>query len=333
MSRPAPGLRQTTAGTWEARYYGPGGERRSKTFRRKSDAVTFVAAARTDMRRGDWIDPRLSAVTFSDWAKIWSATTVHLKPATQHDYACGLRAHLLPAFGPRPLASLQPVDVQAWVGAMAQANTSAALICKSYRLLKMIFTAAVESDYIGRSPCRAVKLPRVQKPEMLFLTADQVEAVADTIPAPYGVLVRTLAYGGLRWGESAALRRPRCDLLHSRLKVVESASEVGGLHFGPTKNYETRTIVIPDLLREELARHMAGTGPGREDLVFTAPKGGPLRGTNFNHRIWTPELLASAGLPEELHELRMHDYADPRVMPTFPRNPLQGDVIAYSSSA
>lgn len=107
----------------------------------------------------------------------------------------------------------------------------------------------------------------------------------------------------------ASLQRfagPGAILLHSRLKVAESASEVGGLTFGPTKNYETRTIVIHDLLREELARHMAETGPGREDLVFTAPKGGPLRGTNFNHRIWTPELTASAGLPEELHGLRMH---------------------------
>jgi hypothetical protein len=40
---------------------------------------------------------------------------------------------------------------------------------------------------------------------MLFLDADEVERLADTIQQPHG----TLAYGGLPWGEAAALRRKR----------------------------------------------------------------------------------------------------------------------------
>jgi integrase len=48
---------------------------------------------------------------------------------------------------------------------------------------------------------------------MLFLSAGEVERLAVAVEKPYGTLVYLLAYGGLRWGEAAALRRSRCDLL------------------------------------------------------------------------------------------------------------------------
>jgi integrase len=43
-----------------------------------------------------------------------------------------------------------------------------------------------------------------------------------------GLLVRVLAYTGLCWGEAAALRVRRVDLLRRRIEVVESVTEVGG---------------------------------------------------------------------------------------------------------
>ena len=35
----------------------PQGHRRTKTFRTKADAIAWLDATRTDIRRGDWIDP------------------------------------------------------------------------------------------------------------------------------------------------------------------------------------------------------------------------------------------------------------------------------------
>jgi integrase len=46
-----------------------------------------------------------------------------------------------------------------------------------------------------------------------------------------GALVLTLAYTGLRWGELAALRVGRVDLMRGRLVVAEAVSEVTG-HLG-----------------------------------------------------------------------------------------------------
>ncbi len=40
---------------------------------------------------------------------------------------------------------------------------------------------------------------------------------------------------------------------------------------------------------------MAGKGP--DDLLFTAPNGGPLRNTNFRRRTWN-RAVAAAGVPD-----------------------------------
>jgi integrase len=51
---------------------------------------------------------------------------------------------------------------------------------------------------------------------MHFLSAAQVEALADAIEPPYGVLVRVAAYTGLRPCEFVALKVGRLDLLRGR---------------------------------------------------------------------------------------------------------------------
>jgi integrase len=72
-----------------------------------------------------------------------------------------------------------------------------------------------------------VPLPRVLRRKKRFLTHEQVAQLAEAC-APYQTLIRVLAYSGLRWGEVAALRVHRVDLLRRRLEVDEANTEVGG---------------------------------------------------------------------------------------------------------
>jgi integrase len=140
---------------------------------------------------------------------------------------------------------------------------------------------------------------------MLFLSAAQVRVLAGAT-GEYRTLINVLAYGGLRWGEAAAIRRRRCDLLRGRIEVAESLAEVGAkLYFGSTKTHQTRTVTLPRFLLGMLTRHLEGVSGDPEALVFTAPGGGPLRLTNFRRRVWVPALRA-AGLSEQvrIHDLR-----------------------------
>lgn len=87
--------------------------------------------------------------------------------------------------------------------------------------------------------------------------------------------------------------------------MAESLADVGGvLHFGPTKTYEHRTVILPSFVRDQLGEHLARSGTADLDaLVFTSPAGGPLRYSNFRRRDWLPAVQA-ADVPDGL---RIHD--------------------------
>ena len=90
------------------------------------------------------------------------------------------------------------------------------------------------------------------------------------------------------------------------LAVPRAASPRQG---GATKNYARRHVPLPPFLRDELGEYLALSRRNTDDLVFSAPKGGPLRHGLFHRRAFKPAVLA-AGLPEGLrfHDLR-HTYA------------------------
>ena len=124
------------------------------------------------------------------------------------------RTHLIPAFGPVPLAKLTTVDVAAWVAAQTSAGRLApATVRKAGQILAKIMRSAVDSGLIARSPCTSGKLPAEGSREMQFLSPAELIALVDAIDEHNRVLVLTAAHAGLRWGELAGLRVARVDPL------------------------------------------------------------------------------------------------------------------------
>src|SRR5918995_2289332 len=166
---------------------------------------------------------------------------------------------------------------------------------EAFQLLGKVMGAAVDAGMLAQSPCRRVPLPKVEREEMRFLTPAEVATLADAVHARYRALVLVGAYGGLRIGELAGLRRSRVDLLRGTVQVAEIVVEVRGvLHIGPPKTRASRrTVGLPRFVAEELAAHLAGPADS-EAFVFTAPQGGPLRVTAFRARVWRPGPRAAA---------------------------------------
>ena len=112
---------------------------------------------------------------------------------------------------------------------------------------------AVRDGRIARNPACGVRLPRSTESEKRYLTKAEVFRLADacknvtvTHGKDYRALVLTLAYTGLRWGEPAALRVGRVDLMRGRLVVTEAVSEVAGhLVWGTPKSHQRRSVPIP----------------------------------------------------------------------------------------
>jgi len=118
-----------------------------------------------------------------------------------------------------------------------------------------------------------------------------------------GLIVLFLAYTGVRFGEMAALRVGRLDLLRRRAIIAESVTEVHGAQVWSTpKGHERREVPIPRFLVDQLAVYVAGKSTA--DLVFTSPRGGALRAGVFRRDVFdrAAESVGMDGLHP--HELR-----------------------------
>lgn len=170
-------------------------------------------------------------------------------------------------------------------------------------MLSLVLSLAVRDGRLARNPASELRLPRERPKDRDYLTHEQVRALADGCETPptaiakrraerqkracdYGLVVLFLAYTGVRFGEMAALRVRRLDLLARRVEIAESVTSVNGvLTWGTPKTHARRWIGIPAFVADLLGEHVAGLGP--DDLVFTTPQGDVLRASNFRRDVFT----------------------------------------------
>jgi integrase len=178
----------------------------------------------------------LGRVRFAEWVGEWQQTTINIRPTTAVRDRMLLDRYLLPRFGPLPLASISHRDMRAWVAELSGKGLAPATVHKCYRVLSKILAAAVEAGMIPRSPCRQIPLPKIERAEMRFLTVAEVRRLAVAVEPAYRALVLLGAYGGLRIGGMAGLRRKRLDLVAGMVDVAEVVTEMHGhLYLGPPK--------------------------------------------------------------------------------------------------
>ena len=281
----------------------PGGRRQDtvETWDRKTDAERWLRAELGRRDRGEWVDPKLGKTRFGEWAETVMGARLHTRASTRARDRSVLDSLVMPTFGGFELRRLTPADIEAWVSELVGAGYAATTVHKAHALLRMILTAAVESDLLARSPVRGVKLPRIERREMRFLTPAELSGLLEAVPDRYRLLVKTAAYTGLRFGELAGLRPRDVEPLRKTITVRRGLVEVSGrLHVEePKTSASRRTIAIPAWLGEELAFHLAGHDT---QYVFTAPRGGPLRRSGFRFRVWMPATVLAG-----LEGLRFHD--------------------------
>jgi integrase len=293
-------------GRWQAAYRDPDKQERTKTFDRKVDAERWLDLNGADLARGQWLDPRLGKVAFSDWAERWTATTVANRVSTRARDASYLRTHILPVFGDRAVGSIIHLEVRGWVAELSS-RKAPATVQKAFQILSKIMGAAVDAGLIPANPCDRVPLPRVEREEMRFLNPAEVDGLATAITPRYRALVLLGAYGGLRIGELAGLRRGRVDVLRSRVDIAEICVEVSGhLTYGqPKTRAGRRSVSLPRSVAAALNEHLSDyTETDRDAFVFTAPEGGALRVPAWRRRHWTPAVAAAGLAPLRPHDLR-----------------------------
>ena len=107
-----------------------------------------------------------------------------------------MRSLILPEFGDQALARIGPMDIRRWIAGLEERGYAPATIGKAYQIVSRAFRVAVTDGIITRSPCREVKLPKIETPERRFLSPAEVEELADAIEVRYRSLVLTGASAG-----------------------------------------------------------------------------------------------------------------------------------------
>lgn len=298
-------VRQLPSGRWQARYPGPDGRDRPapRTFPTKGDAERWLAAAETDIGRGQWIDPSANRTTVEEWSKRWLANRPDLKVRTRELYDWLLGKYIVPLLGDVPLGKVTPSLVRSWHAEISRTG-SPTPVRQSYSLLRAMLSTAVADEVLLRNPC-AIKGAGVSKSaERPVATIPQVLALAEAVPARYRAFILTATWSSARWGELVALTKDRLDLPHGTMTVDRQLVELRSCRLqpdSPKSSAGVRTIHLPPHLLPELQHHLNTFVPTGCMYVFPNSKGEPIKRSSFRS-VW---LLArkKAGLPT----LRFHD--------------------------
>jgi len=292
--------------SYRARYRAPDGRERSRTFATKRDAEAWLTTTEHAKLSQEWVDPALGKQRFAGYADAWLATKADVAASTLQNVQGRLRKHATPYFGAMAIANVRPTHARAYVALLVARGLAPSTVKGIVLTTAQVFAAAVEDRMIARNPFMSVPLPRARHTEeMRFLDAGQVNVLAAAMTdARYRAGIYLAAYGGLRAGELWALHVDRVNVLARTVDIVESMSEAGGLHVGPTKTGKRRTVTVPRFMAQMLGEHI-GRYPSPDGFVFTAAEGGPVGHRNFKRRHYGPA-VARADVPEGLrfHDLR-----------------------------
>lgn len=306
-------VEQTKYGTWRARWRDVDGTQRAKTFRTRSLAEKHERKVRSDTDDGKPTAPRRrQTMTLRAWADLWLAGAHNLRQGGHDLYREDLDRYILPALGDHTLIALEhrPELIDDFLAAQLAKGRAPSSVHRYWRTLRRMFNVAVKRRKIDRSPLLDVEPPRVPKEEMLFLEADELERLASAAnegalrdaksrregPASwdYGALILTAAWGGLRWGECAELRRRKIDRRRGGIYVAEQWT---GTMVQEPKGGGERFVSLPASVLDQL-----GDGDPSA-LAFTMPNGGRLDHSNWRQRVWVPAKRKAKVDPR----LRFHD--------------------------
>lgn len=295
---------------WRARYRTPDGKSRGQVFDRKVDADRFLTSQEHRKLTGEYVDPSAGRITLKAYAEAWRTAQVQHRPNTAALVEGHLRVHVYPALGDRPIGSIRPSEVQAWVKDRAD-HLKPATVRLVYGYLRSVMRAAVDDRVITRDPCTKIRLPKIDRGRVVPLEVAQVDAITATLPARYRALVTLAAGTGLRQGECFGLTVDRVDFLRRTIRVDRQLILAPGQpwRFAPPKTAASvRTVPMPKTVGDALAAHLAALPAGDDGLIFTNEAGGPIRRSSF--AIAWRAAVKAAGLEggARFHELR-HFYA------------------------
>lgn len=280
---------------WRVRVQGQS----AKSFRTKPEAERWNAKLITNPPKPE------STVTVGELVDLWLAGKKGLSPKGLVS-AKGDARHVRASWGDRTAVSIQTHEIQSWVADMTAVvgkgdnrvvrPASTAMRDRTLQCLRGSLQIAVETEALARNTATGVSIPRGNRREPKFLTADELVCLAYScdgwgnqsatwLPAFWAPLVMILGTTGVRVGEASALRVGDVNRRRARLRVKKAKSGRG------------RDVPIPKTVLSLL-----NLNRGSSESLFVGPDGG-----GFDQNTWRQRAFARAVDMCGFGGLRVHD--------------------------
>ena len=259
----------------------------------------------------------ISTVTFAQFAQecflaVYAA--VHNKPSEVAAKTTILKRHLLPVFGPRPLAAIKTQDIERYKAQKLAAGCAPKSINNHLAVLSRLFKLAEEWEQIPRAP--RFKLMATLEPEFVFLDFEETGALLAAAEPQWRGLILLALRTGLRLGELRALRFQDLNLLGKKL-LVRRAAWNGTI--GSPKGGRPREVPLSEEVLCMVRALPRPTSPSA--LVFGHPSGRMFHRNEMKWPLW--RACKTAGIPKIGWHVLRHTFASQLVMRGVPLKAVQ----------
>lgn len=303
-------IRQLPSGLWAATVRLPTGKRITETDRLKGRIERWADELESDVRRGDWIDPRDGEHTVGEcWAR-WG-TERRLEKASIARDRSHWKNHVEHLWASVPVGSILTPDVEAWVTKMERAHKDgceqrscggcrygAATIEGAVGVLRAMLHQAVKARWIRFNPATKIKIKERPASTYRLLHPDEDDLLLGAMDRLFPgrsdgrLACELMLYGGLRWEEMGAIDREHVELRKAVLQIGPVLERDGSIRPYPKTPAGVRPVPVDDDLWPRVRAHVMTLPPG--GLLVTAPKGGPLDYSHWYRTVWR---VALDGLP------------------------------------
>ena len=209
------------------------------------------------------------------------AGRVALRATTRARDPSYLDSLILPHLGNKPLGSVQPSDLEAWIADLAAAGKAPATIQKAYQIASGVFRLAVRDRLIALSPAGASNSQGSNTPNRTPSPSTKSwHSPTQSTPAPRPHPRRCLRWASDRRARRSPNRRcrpapqpdprPQNSIRRSRPSDRRTTQD----------DQSIRTVVLPGTITDQVVEHITQLEETSPDAwLFPAPQGGPIRRT------------------------------------------------------
>ena len=286
--------------------------------KRKTDVQNELIKIRSQLNKGSYCEPAKTSLSkwLNEWLNVYMRASI--KEQTYNTYKMVIDKIVGSLIGDVQLKNLTPIMIQHAFNRMADRYAPSTLR-KVKSILSMAFRVARQNAMLDKDLLSGLKLPRLQKPRIESLTAEEAKLLLNAAKDSYVYEALAIALGtGLRIGEILALTWNDFDYRNSELTIKKTLVRIKDkfgrevLSVQQTLKTQSSLRTVPlsrsnvSLLRGLKKRRLT-EGFADHGIIFCSTKGTHISPRNFNHTL--ERICERAGIKRISANVTRHTFA------------------------